>query len=68
VFNLFPMLPFDGGHVVIAVYERIQERRLHKRRYFTDVARLLPVTYVVVALLGMLFITSLWLDLANPLT
>ena len=22
VFNLFPMLPLDGGHVVIAIYER----------------------------------------------
>ena len=68
VFNLFPMLPFDGGHVVIAVYERIQEKRLRQRRYFMDVAKLLPVTYVVVGLLGMLFVTSLWLDLTNPLT
>lgn len=68
VFNLFPMLPFDGGHVVIAVYERIQEKRLNRRRYFTDVAKLLPVTYVVVIMLGLLFFSSLWLDLANPLT
>jgi membrane-associated protease RseP (regulator of RpoE activity) len=67
VFNLVPLLPFDGGHVLIAVYERIQERRLRRRRYFTDVARLLPLTYVVVIGLGMLFISSLYLDIANPL-
>ena len=24
VFNLFPMLPLDGGHVAIAVYEKIR--------------------------------------------
>ena len=68
VFNLIPLLPFDGGHVMIAVYEKIQERRLHKRRYFVDVARLMPVTYVVVLLLGMLFVSSLYLDIANPLS
>lgn len=68
VFNLFPMLPFDGGHVVIAVWEKIQEKRLNRERYFMDVSRLLPVTYVVVIALALLFFSSLWLDLANPLT
>ena len=29
--NWFPMLPFDGGHMVIALYERIRSRR--GRRY-----------------------------------
>jgi len=68
VFNLVPLLPFDGGHVLIAVYEKIQEKRLHRRRYFTDVARLLPLTYVVVLLLGLIFVSSLYLDIANPLS
>ena len=27
VFNMMPLLPLDGGHAAIAVYERIQERR-----------------------------------------
>ena len=67
VFNLVPLLPFDGGHVVIAVYEKIQERRLHRKRYFTDVTKLLPLTYVVVVALGLLFMSSLYLDIANPL-
>ena len=40
VFNLFPLLPFDGGHVVIAVYEKAQEmRRRTGQRYLADVSR-----------------------------
>jgi membrane-associated protease RseP (regulator of RpoE activity) len=67
VFNLTPLLPFDGGHVAIAVYEKVQERRLGVRRYFTDVSRILPLTYLVVGLLGMLFISSLYIDIVNPI-
>ncbi|MHB8467079.1 MAG: M50 family metallopeptidase, partial [Acidimicrobiales bacterium] len=26
ILNLFPILPFDGGHVVIAIYERVRSR------------------------------------------
>ncbi|MEZ5180113.1 MAG: M50 family metallopeptidase, partial [Acidimicrobiales bacterium] len=67
MFNLVPLLPLDGGHVMIAVYEKIQEKRLHRRRYFTDVAKLMPLTYAVVLVLGVLFISSVYLDIANPL-
>jgi membrane-associated protease RseP (regulator of RpoE activity) len=69
VINLVPLLPFDGGHAVIAIYERIQERRRHlKGRYFIDVAKLLPLTYFVVAVLFLLFVSSIYLDLASPIT
>ena len=67
MFNMVPLLPFDGGHVVIAVYEKVQERRQHKRRYFADVAKLLPVVYTVTAVLAVLFVSTLYLDIANPL-
>jgi membrane-associated protease RseP (regulator of RpoE activity) len=67
VFNLVPLLPFDGGHVAVAVYEKVQERRLRRRRYFTDMSRLLPITYGVVIVLGMLFLSSLYLDVVNPI-
>lgn len=67
MFNLVPLLPLDGGHVLIAVYEKVQEKRLHRRRYFTDVAKLMPLTYGVVLVLGLLFVSSVYLDLANPL-
>ncbi len=69
MFNLVPLLPFDGGHVAIAVYEKIQEARkgLHER-YLADVAKLLPLTYAVVAILGVIFISTLYLDIRNPLS
>lgn len=69
VFNLIPMLPFDGGHVVIAVYEKIQEwRHRDGKRYYADLNKLLPVVYVMVVLLGLLFVSSLYLDIVNPIS
>jgi len=68
VVNLVPLLPFDGGHAVIAVYEKIQEMRQRRQtRYFTDVAKLLPLTYAVVVLMGLIFITTTYLDIASPM-
>ena len=64
VFNLTPLLPFDGGHVAIAVYERIRSRR--GRRYFADIGKLMPLTYAVVLVLGLLFVSSVWLDVVRP--
>ncbi len=66
IFNMFPMLPFDGGHVAIAVYESIRSRLLG-RQYHADVAKLLPVTYLVFLGLMFLAVTSLYLDIAKPL-
>jgi len=63
--NLFPMLPLDGGHVVIAVYERIRSRR-GRPAYHADAAKLLPVAYLVVAVLAIVFVTSLFLDITHP--
>jgi len=67
MFNLVPLLPLDGGHVAIAVYERIQEKRLNRRRYFTDMAKLMPLTMVVIGVLAVLFLSTIYLDIANPL-
>ncbi len=64
VFNLVPLLPFDGGHVAIATYERIRSRK--GRRHFADVSKLMPVTYAVVALLAFVFVTSIYLDIVDP--
>lgn len=67
MFNLVPLLPLDGGHVAIACYERIQELRLRRRRYFVDMSRLMPLTMVVIGILAVLALTSIYLDIANPL-
>jgi len=66
LFNMLPLLPFDGGHVAIAVYEAIRSR-IKGRRHFADAAKLLPVAYVTVGLLALIFVSSLYLDIAKPL-
>jgi membrane-associated protease RseP (regulator of RpoE activity) len=66
IFNMFPMLPFDGGHVAIAVYEAIRSK-IAGRKYHADVTKLLPVTYLVFLGLMFLAVTSLYLDIAKPL-
>ncbi|MCL4313512.1 MAG: site-2 protease family protein [Actinobacteria bacterium] len=63
--NLAPMLPLDGGHVVIAIYERIRSR--HGRMYHMDVSKLMPLTYTVVLILILLFASSFYLDVTHPL-
>lgn len=63
--NLFPMLPLDGGHVLVAAYERVRSRR--GRPYHADVAKLSPVAYAFVALLGFVVISALYLDITNPI-
>jgi membrane-associated protease RseP (regulator of RpoE activity) len=62
--NMFPMLPLDGGHVLIAVYERIRSRR--GRRYFMDARRIMPVAYVMLAFIVMIGLSTLYLDIVNP--
>lgn len=63
--NMLPMLPLDGGHVAIAVYERIRTRR-GQAHYRANLAKLMPVTYVFVAVLGFLVLSSLYLDIVHP--
>ena len=63
--NLVPLLPFDGGHAVVAIYERIRSRK--GQRYHADVSKLLPVAYAVVMGLVILGVTSLYLDIVNPI-
>jgi membrane-associated protease RseP (regulator of RpoE activity) len=64
IFNMVPLPPLDGGHAAVAVYERIRSRR--GLRYHADVTKLLPVTYAVVMGLVLLGVTSLYLDIVNP--
>ena len=66
VFNLIPLLPFDGGHVAIAVYEKAQEvRRRSRTRYIADVSRMIPVAYTVVMVLAVVGILAMYLDLTQ---
>jgi membrane-associated protease RseP (regulator of RpoE activity) len=65
VFNMFPLLPLDGGHAAVATYERLRER--NGRRYFADVSKLMPVAMGVIVVLLFLFVSGLYLDVTQPL-
>ena len=65
VFNMFPLLPFDGGHVAIATYERIRSRR--GKQYRADASKMVPVAVAVTVLMAMLFLTGSYLDIVKPL-
>jgi len=72
LFNLLPIYPLDGGHVAGALYEKARATvaRLRGRPDPGpfDIARLMPVAYVVagmfLVLSGLLFVA----DIVNPIT
>lgn len=72
LFNLLPVLPLDGGHIAGAVYESIR-RRLARLRGWpdpgpADVAKLLPVAYVVAGLLIVMGAIVIFADIVKPIT
>ena len=71
VFNLLPLLPLDGGHVAVLVYEKVRSAfaRLFRRPDpgRVDITKLLPVTYVVVVLFAGLTVLTLFADIVNPI-
>jgi membrane-associated protease RseP (regulator of RpoE activity) len=64
--NLFPMLPLDGGHVAIAIYERIRSRR--GRAYHADVTKLMPVAYLFLAFMVVIGLSALYVNIVHPAT
>ncbi|SEO89182.1 Membrane-associated protease RseP, regulator of RpoE activity [Trujillonella endophytica] len=72
LFNLLPMYPLDGGHVAGALYEKgrstVARWRGRPDPGPFDIARLMPVAYVVaglfIALSGLLLVA----DVVNPIT
>jgi membrane-associated protease RseP (regulator of RpoE activity) len=72
LFNLLPIYPLDGGHIAGALYEKARATVARVRGRPDpgpfDIARLMPVAYVVaglfVALSGLLVIA----DIVNPIT
>ena len=70
VFNLIPLLPLDGGHIAGALYEgaRRQIAKLSGRPDpgAFDIAKLLPVTYVVAVLLMGMGALLIYADIVKP--
>lgn len=70
LFNLLPLLPLDGGHITIVLYERVRatiaRRRGRPDPGLVNFQRLIPVSIGVFAVLigfGLLLIMA---DLVNP--
>jgi len=72
VFNLVPLLPLDGGHVAGALWEGIRRffAKLFKRPDPgpVDIAKLLPLTIVVVLLLGGMSALLIYADIVKPIS
>ena len=72
VFNLIPLLPLDGGHVAGALWESIRRRFAgwFKRPDPgpVDIAKLVPLTLVIVAILGVSSALLIYADIVNPVT
>jgi len=69
--NLLPLLPFDGGHIAVATYEKLRDMLRKLRRLDVggpvDYMKLMPATYVVIALLGAYMLLTVTADLVNPI-
>lgn len=71
VFNLLPLLPLDGGHIAVNLYERVRDwtrARLGKVPMPpVDYTKLLPLTYVVILVGGAVSLLTLTADIVNPI-
>ncbi|NLA65002.1 MAG: site-2 protease family protein [Leucobacter sp.] len=72
VFNLIPLMPLDGGHIAGAIYEGIKRglARLFRRPDPgpVDTAKMVPVTFAVVIVLGAMSLLLLYADIVKPVT
>ena len=66
LFNLIPLLPFDGGHLVVATYEAIASKITYKRVQ-VDYRKLLPITTAVTAVLILFGVSVMFRDLRDLL-
>ena len=71
VFNLLPLLPLDGGHIMVVWFERIRDavRRLRGRPAAgpIDFTRLYPVTMALVVVGGAVMLLTVTADVVNPI-
>lgn len=71
MFNFIPLLPLDGGHIAGALYEGARRAVARLRRRpdpgYVDVAKLLPVAYVVGVALLIMGVVLIVGDLVVPL-
>ena len=66
ILNMLPMIPLDGGHVAVAVYERIRTKR-GQAYYRADITKLFPVAALFIAFLLVFVFAGIFLDITHPL-
>jgi membrane-associated protease RseP (regulator of RpoE activity) len=69
-FNMLPLLPLDGGHIAVIVYERIRAwlARLRGRPDpgLANMAKLLPVSFSLFVVLIFFSLVLILADIVNP--
>lgn len=71
LFNLIPLPPFDGGHIAVIIYEMLRDgiRKMAGKPALgpADYTKLMPVTYVMAALLMGVGAIVIVADVVNPI-
>jgi membrane-associated protease RseP (regulator of RpoE activity) len=71
VINLIPLLPFDGGHIAVAFYEKIRNMIRAARGLVpagpVNYDRLMPATFVVLLVVVSYMALTVTADLVNPI-
>ena len=67
LFNLLPLLPFDGGHAAVVIYEQVASK-IRGRVVRVDFRKLVPVTALVLVVFLTLGLSAMFLDLRQIFT
>ena len=69
--NLIPLLPFDGGHIAIAVFEKVRNLFRSARGMVAaapvNYLKLMPATYVVLVVVAGYMLLTVTADFVNPI-
>ena len=69
--NLVPILPFDGGHIAVAIYEKIRNVIRSARGLVpagpVNYNKLMPATYVILVVVVSYMALTVTADLVNPI-
>jgi membrane-associated protease RseP (regulator of RpoE activity) len=72
VFNLIPLMPLDGGHIIGALWEGLKRgtaKLFHRRDPGpVDTAKVVPLTFAVVIVLGAMSLLLVYADIVKPIT
>jgi membrane-associated protease RseP (regulator of RpoE activity) len=70
VFNLLPLLPLDGGHIAVVIWERIRAWFARLRRQpdpgMVDYRKLIPLSFSVFLVLVVFGVMLILADIVNP--